>query len=581
MTGYTCTMEFATTITLKSTGRLSTFVSIAARLGMVCVFAWVFSGSVSASTLEVVDSKNSHCKSPVPSKNSVSKPYRDFPEATILSIRHKSIDVFDTDNPKENTWLYRQLNKIHISTRTSTALSQLLFNAGEKLDVELVAESERILRSREYLSDARIRVDEVCPGGVALLVVTRDVWTTEPETKLSREGGENEHGFGLKEGNLAGTGTILQIGYYKDSTRSQIDYGIHSPHIFNSRWVMDVHFAETSDGQEGLLNVERPFYSLGTPWSVGGTLSDNSRQEFIRYRDEDINEYKHEFDYRELYAGYNIWPKKKRVQRVSLGLSYDDHRFSESDSTLAGMPEDYRLNYPWIEYRLIEKIFGVYTNLNYMHQTEDVSLGADLRLRLGYAGANFDNNKDLFIYELDYSDLLGVGPHHLLTIDVNANGWYNPSGEGLQQSLWGAKLGYHYLMGSKHRWYSSVSYNKGHQLLQHNELTAGGVTGLRGYPLDYQRGDQSYILTLEKRYISDLHLFNLVRIGVVTYLDFGKAWGRDYDYARQLADVGIGLRFSSSKARVGTLLHIDLAAPLVNKNEVDSYQLILKGARSL
>lgn len=121
-----------------------------------------------------------------------------------------------------------------------------------------------------------------------------------------------------------------------------------------------------------------------------------------------------------------------------------------------------------------------------------------------------------------------------------------------------------------------LRYDLGQDLAQYEELTLGDITGLRGYPTDFQRGDESYVFTLEHRYFSDLHIFNLMRLGAVAFIDVGKAWGiEEYGYSPLLSNFGVGLRLSSSKVRIGNVVHIDIATPMTARDGVDKYQLTI------
>ena len=66
-------------------------------------------------------------------------------------------------------------------------------------------------------------------------------------------------------------------------------------------------------------------------------------------------------------------------------------------------------------------------------------------------------------------------------------------------------------------------------------------------------------------------------MGAVAFFDVGRAWGLDaYEDNPHLANVGLGLRFSSSKARIGDILHIDVARPLASRQGLSDYQLLIK-----
>jgi outer membrane translocation and assembly module TamA len=82
-------------------------------------------------------------------------------------------------------------------------------------------------------------------------------------------------------------------------------------------------------------------------------------------------------------------------------------------------------------------------------------------------------------------------------------------------------------------------------------------------------------MSVERRYFSDYHLFNLLRMGGVVFFDAGKAWGlNDGSHNRLLSNIGFGLRFSSSKVRVGNVVHIDVAMPITERGDDGGVQLL-------
>ncbi len=81
---------------------------------------------------------------------------------------------------------------------------------------------------------------------------------------------------------------------------------------------------------------------------------------------------------------------------------------------------------------------------------------------------------------------------------------------------------------------------------------------------------------MEHRYFSDLHIFNLMRVGTVVFFDMGKAWGiEQYGYSPLLSNVGFGLRLSSSKVRIGNVVHIDVATPTTAREGLGKYQITI------
>ncbi len=524
---------------------------------------------------------NSKCASMDPSPSPLNEPYEPFSGKRIASIRFLRLGVFDLDNPEENNRLYAFFNRLHFNTQASTIAAQILFEVGDSLQPDLLAETERLLRSLPYLGNATIFVDDVCMDEVAILVKTRDIWTTEPTFSLGHEGGEAKHGFGLSEENLVGTGNSVAINYDKNDERSSVSYAFHSPHLFNTRLTSDISFAETSDGQESFFALQRPFYSLQTPWAAGVTEEKITATEITRVKGEATDLYRHATEVREVFSGYSLKANRQETHRISAGLTQERNGFEELPDSPVSLPGNESIIYPWLEYRYIENQFSVYHNLNQMHRVEDVSMGADFRLRLGHGGSVTDNEFEVWRYTLRYHDLLDVGVHHLIKYSIAVDGRSYPKNHQLSRAVWGGDVGYYYLSGEKHRSFVQLQYHQGHQLPGHEQLAAGGDNGLRGYPIGYQQGQKRYLLTLEQRYISSLHLFNLFRLGAVVYLDFGRAWDGNYGYSSHLSNVGVGLRMSSTKAKVGNVVHFDLAFPFADKNQVDSFQWVIKATRRL
>src|SRR5690606_30270825 len=137
---------------------------------------------------------------------------------------------------------------------------------------------------------------------------------------------------------------------------------------------------------------------------------------------------------------------------------------------------------------------------------------------------------------------------HILEASLKVDGRHYPDLDKINSNIIGLDINYNYFQDEKRRWYLGMSYAVGQDLAQHEELTLGDITGMRGYPTDFQRGNERYVFTIERRYFTDLHIFNLMRVGTVMFFDIGKAWGIDeYGYSPLLSNVGVGLRFSSSK----------------------------------
>ena len=494
----------------------------------------------------------------------------------IDDIRFINFNVFDETNDDENNRLYLFLNKLHVHTREDVIASQLLFDVGDTLNPHDIAESERLLRSRSYFAHAYITLSEICPNRVKVTIHTQDAWTTEPQLSFGHSGGKTSSGFALSEGNFLGSGDSVTVGYSKNADRSGIFYSFSSPHFLNSRMAATIGYANNSDGEDSIIDIVYPFYSLRTPQSYGIKSEKLTQLEPIRIAGETVNEYRHKIERHEAFFGRAV-SVDNDTHRLLFGITSERDSFEETEETFGNLPTDTDLLYPWVEYQFIENEFAVYRNIDQIQRTEDIAMGKNISLRLGYGGNSFDNGDDVLRLFGRYSDVLAVNDHHILKFSAYIDGRRHSKLEDTDSSVAGGEFFYYLLQDRKNRWYARLAYDIGQDLQEHEKLTVGGNLGVRGYPLDFQRGNQRYIFSLEKRYFSDVHLFNLLRLGGVVFFDAGRAWDSNAEEASpHLSNVGIGLRVSSSKTRIGHMVHIDLAFPTASKQNADEVQWLIK-----
>jgi hypothetical protein len=500
---------------------------------------------------------------------------------TIASISYKNANVFDESNTEEDNRLFRFLNRIHVHTLKEVIASQLLFDEDDKLSADAVTESERLLRSRNYLANAYIALSRICSDSVHLTVYTQDSWTTEPQISFGHTGGQTSAGFALSEGNFFGSGNSIAIGYSQDPDRSGISYYFSSPHFLNSRLTARLGYSDNSDGEDSIVDIAYPFYSLKTPIAFGFRSEQLTQLEPIRFKGDVIEEYRHSIEHHELYFGKALDIRSTHTHRLLVGVAEETDRFATTEVTLGPLPKNIDIFYPWLEYQFIENQFSVYRNIDQIQRTEDIAMGKKLILRVGH-GSEYWNADDVTVYSGTYSDVLEASKRHIVRLAASVEGKHYAQSANAGSMVAGTEVSYYYLSDPRNRWYARLRYDIGEDLQAHEELTVGGTVGVRGYPLDYQRGDQRYILSLERRYFSESHLFNLFRVGGVAFFDAGRAWGSDRfnTSTEHLANVGLGLRISSSKARIGHVVHLDVAFPVTDRQEADSVQWLIKAEQT-
>jgi hypothetical protein len=492
-------------------------------------------------------------------------------------------NVFDLEDERENNFLFRLVNKLHIVTKAETLQKQMLLQPGEPYSVRLVAENERILRDRGYLYEVAITPVNAANGRVDLRVMTRDVWTLKPGLTASRSGGENKFGIELEELNLLGRGQEIRISRLEDVDRTSNSFGFRDPHIGNS-WVDGAfNYADNSDGRSVFATLIRPFYALDTRWSLGGTILDDDHRSTIYSLGEEAAEYQHRRQLSTLFGGWSHGLQDGWVLRYQAGIVFDDNQFSAvSDGTLPALvPEDRTLNYPFVGIDLIEDQFETTRNKEQIGRTEDFYLGQRFSARLGYAAESFGADRDALVYSSSLSRGFGSLESNALLTSVWANGRLEHGAS--RNAIVGLNTRYYRKQSEKRMFFSTIEGSLGHALDLDNVVELGGDTGLRGYPLRYQSGDSKVLFTVEQRYFTDWYPFRLFRVGGAVFADVGRVWGQNpAGEVNQgwLRDVGFGLRFAPTRTGFAKILHLDIAFPLDGDSSIDSVQILIESKRS-
>jgi len=138
----------------------------------------------------------------------------------------------------------------------------------------------------------------------------------------------------------------------------------------------------------------------------------------------------------------------------------------------------------------------------------------------------------------------------------------------------------HYWHIDRHQtFYAGFTGAVSEQLDPDHQLLLGGEEGLRGYPLRYQTGTASALLTLEHRVYTDWYPFRLFHVGAVAFFDTGRTWGPTLGGERPqgwLSDAGLGLRFGNSRSGLGSVVHVDFSYaldPIPGKNR---FQIVVE-----
>lgn len=499
--------------------------------------------------------------------------------AVIGEIYIDPQNIFDSNDPKESGRLYRLANQLHIQTRPYVVAQQLLFKSGDRYSQRLLAESERILRGNRFLYDASVKPVAYHDGKVDVAVVTRDVWTLNPGISFGRHGGQNTYGFEIEELNILGTGTSLTLsrksGIDRDSTLLQLK----DPHLFGTWANLDVKYANNSDGYRRGFSLNRPFYALDTRWAAGVTALDDDRVEPLYDLGKTVAKFRERQKFGEAYWGWSHGLDNGWTRRWSVGVTYDDKQFGAapdwSGRTL--LPQDRKLVYPWIGFDLIQDDFARYHNHDQIGRTEDFYLGTRFGMRLGWADPTLGSDRNALLFSASAGHGFGESERSTLVMSGTVDGRLEDG--ALRNTVFDASLRYYNKQSQRRLFFTTLTASAGRNLDLDNQILLGGDNGLRGYPLRYQGGASSALLTMEERYFTDWYPLRLFRVGGAIFFDVGRTWGStEVSTPSQgwLKDVGVGLRIGNSRSGLGNIIHVDLAFPLDGDPSISKVQLLVE-----
>lgn len=234
--------------------------------------------------------------------------------------------VLDTASNFQS-WVARTANKLHANSREFVIRNNVFVKENRPLNPYRLADNERLLRSLDFIMDARIFVRPIknSPDSVDLLVVTRDVFSLSGAFDPTFP---TKYQFSIQDINFKGLGQSIRFGQVFDLTRSP-QYGYQGFYqIVNIKG----SFIDGSIGYTNLntgvsignenessfyLKFNRALFQPFTRWAGAVELSDNISRNVFKKPDSSFAQYHYRLqDYWAGYSfGYRSLPNDLRENR--------------------------------------------------------------------------------------------------------------------------------------------------------------------------------------------------------------------------------------------------------------------------
>lgn len=167
------------------------------------------------------------------------------------------------------------LSRVHAATLPSTVRRELLFGPDQPLDSGRVAESLRRLRALGYLEDVQLEA-RTCndSDGVAIKVITRDSWSTEPVVLIR----PRSTAIGVGESNVFGTGRAARLTLQSDAMGLGFGASVRDPALWNGHLDGQISSATYAAGSSWGIALRHRRRSLTDPWTGELRWNDTHRE---------------------------------------------------------------------------------------------------------------------------------------------------------------------------------------------------------------------------------------------------------------------------------------------------------------
>jgi hypothetical protein len=505
------------------------------------------------------------------------------PTATTCNISQLNIHIhplFDESDPAENNYFFRLANRLHIDTHENVISRDLLINQGDYIDPKLLAESERILRTRRYFNRATVVATENQQVDVDVF----QVWTLVPALSYSRAGGNSTSSIGLHDSNFLGLGKVVNILHNSNAERSGDTVEYQDPNTGWHQTTLGLVYENNSDGTRRSVKFMRPYFALNTKNAGGFTYETFAQEDALYDAGKKVSSYAENTNTHEIFYGekFDIGGTHS-INRWNIGYTQDDREFLPlEDLPATAIPSSRSFHTTWAEYTFIEDGFIKLRNIQQINRAEDINLGLQLRTRVGKTQSVNPEHNNSYQLSGEINQGAALNENNLVLAKISYDARYNHS--SWYNSIISGQINYHWKNIARGQFYVSLEGAHGQRLFGDQSFDLGGDTGLRGYPAFYQTGDKRYLLTLEQRFFGEREWFSLFHLGYAAFYDQGRAWGDSLIPQSQTAtlrDLGIGLRISGTRngnrdAGGHNVLHIDVATPLDGGADISSLQWLVK-----
>jgi len=453
--------------------------------------------------------------------------------------------VDDTTRLAES-WVGKTLNRLHIDTREGVLRRFVLFDSGEALDADLLADTERLLRSLSYIEDVRLYVRPVAglPGEVDVVIVTKDRFSIGIDGSAS---GFHRFRLGIYDNNFLGRGVEMGHRLLYDS-RYEAPFGyrghVHLDNLGDNLLTTDLEYTNSELVNELRVRLDRGFFTPEVKYAGGIDLARTRRFRQQLASDGITVEVPYRADYYDLWAGRSFQLPGRAVRsNFSVALRYVSVAFRERPPVAKNDNFFFhRRNLLLGNLTYIRRKFFRSRNFSGFGDTEDIPTGFALSVSGGFDNGEFRRRPYAGI---DFNSGAWLGRAGYLGLQLTASGFLYK--QRFEDGLINARALYfsHFLRLGDFRFRQIVGLrytqgirrsNPGEYLLLKDRI--------RDYPTDAPRAQSLLVVNLETVLFTPWNFYGF-RTALFAFADLGhlvQPHGRFYQRGGLFAGLGVGVR---------------------------------------
>jgi len=507
---------------------------------------------------------------------------KDYDGRIISSIRLNKKEIFDNNDPKENKKIHQLANRLHSPTKDKVILKLINVKKGDVYRQSVIDDAERTLRATGYLINNSIQPFIQCDGTLELVVTTKDVWSIIPIFTFSDQDGRTIYNFNLQNINFFGKGQNLTVGLQSEDSNNVFRASYRVPFLFDTDYQLSTHFASGDELDASSIQIQKPFRSIDSRRSHGWSFSSLESNPDLYLRNESFFSYDLERENYGLFYGWSDGIQRDAVRRWRIGINHLEETFENQRSVFTGISplEDREWTSLWLTYSRFTDEFIKINNFRTIHRTEDLFVGRSWAAHMRYAYDRSSGEVDRINAGVNHLNTPFINDRNIFFYRTHINGtWLTNQNRG-ENIKYGLSAEYYWLPKDNRRLAIVFTREWGRSLTLDQLYVQGGNHNLRGYPENYQLGNERYSFTIEKRFFYDWELWRLLRFATVAYIDTGRSWFTEdslgaltYTGDKQLTNIGVGLRGVSNRADLYSIGHINIALPLTEVPDLRDDQI--------